>query len=62
MVYKEFQNINSSALGIGEEQGINNYDTAFGYHNGQLEIVIGKVLDKYPREIYYFATKLRRTI
>lgn len=39
------------------KQGINYYDTAFGYHGGQSEIVMGKILNQYPRESYYFATK-----
>ena len=39
------------------EHGINYYDTAFGYHNGQSEIVTGHILQKYPRERYYLATK-----
>lgn len=39
------------------EQGINYYDTAWGYHEGNSEIVIGKALHKYPRESYYLATK-----
>lgn len=37
--------------------GINYYDTAYPYHNGQSEIVIGKCLNKYPRENYYLASK-----
>lgn len=39
------------------EQGINYYDTAWGYHNGQSERVMGKLLSAYPREKYYLATK-----
>lgn len=39
------------------EQGINYYDTAWGYHNGNSETVIGKALSKYPRERFYLATK-----
>lgn len=39
------------------EHGINYYDTAWGYHNGNSEIVMGKVLNKYPRQNYYLATK-----
>ncbi len=37
--------------------GINYFDTAWGYHNGESERVIGKVLQKYPRESFYLATK-----
>lgn len=83
MIYKDFQNIKLSALGMGAmrlpvkngddanidyaatekmvayamEQGINYYDTAWGYHNGNSEIVMGKALAKYPRERFYLATK-----
>ena len=39
------------------EHGVNYYDTAWGYHNGNSETVIGRVLSKYPRESYYLATK-----
>lgn len=39
------------------EHGINYYDTAYGYHDGKSEIVMGKVLTKYPRESFYLADK-----
>nr|WP_294492192.1 aldo/keto reductase [uncultured Mediterraneibacter sp.] len=39
------------------EHGINYYDTAWGYHAGQSELVIGRALKKYPRESFYLATK-----
>lgn len=83
MIYKEFQNLRLSALGLGAmrlpviggddaqidvaaaeemiafamEQGINYYDTAWGYHGGNSETVLGKALTRYPRERYYLATK-----
>ncbi len=83
MVYKDFQDLRLSALGLGAmrlpatgdnlseideaetakmvafamEHGVNYYDTAWGYHNGNSETVIGRVLSKYPRESYYLATK-----
>ncbi len=84
MLYKEFQDIKLSNLGLGtmrlpnkgvngdtpidEEEtakmveyainkGINYFDTAWGYHNGESELVMGKVLKKYPRESFYLATK-----
>lgn len=83
MIYKEFQNLKLSALGMGSmrlptiggddskideaasekmvayamEKGINYYDTAWGYHGGQSELVMGKLLNQYPRENYYLATK-----
>lgn len=83
MIYKDFQDLKLSALGMGcmrlprnsgddgdvnvaETQrmvdyamahGVNYYDTAWGYHNGNSETVIGQALRKYPRENYYLATK-----
>lgn len=39
------------------EQGVNYYDTAWGYHDGNSETVMGKILGKYARESYYLATK-----
>ncbi len=39
------------------ENGVNYFDTAWGYHMGNSELVIGKALSKYPRESYYLADK-----
>lgn len=39
------------------KSGINYFDTAWGYHNGNSELTAGKFLSKYPRERYYLATK-----
>ena len=83
MIYRDFQDLKLSALGMGArrlpvidgddsridvkasedmvayamEHGINYYDTAWGYHGGQSEIVMGNALKKYPREKFYLATK-----
>jgi len=37
--------------------GINYYDTAWGYHGGNSEPVMGRALKKYPRERFFLATK-----
>ena len=37
--------------------GVNYFDTAYPYHGGESERVIGRVLKAYPRESYYLATK-----
>lgn len=39
------------------EHGINYYDTAWGYHDGNSEIVMGKTLKSYPRDKFYLASK-----
>ena len=83
MVYRDFQDLKLSALGMGVmrlpvidgddarideaaaeqmvayamEHGVNYYDTAWGYHNGNSELVMGKALSKYPRDKFYLATK-----
>ena len=83
MIYRDFQDLKLSALGMGAmrlpvidgddskvdtaaaeemvayamEHGINYYDTAWGYHSGQSELVMGNALKKYPRENYYLATQ-----
>ncbi len=83
MIYREFQDIKLSGLGLGMmrlplvdgndsnvdevaaaemvdyayKNGINYYDTAWGYHGGNSETVSGKLLSKYPRETYYLASK-----
>ncbi|MGI6204330.1 MAG: aldo/keto reductase [Anaerovoracaceae bacterium] len=83
MIYKDFQDISLSALGMGTmrlpvidghdskineteaekmidaamEGGVNYYDTAWGYHGENSELVVGKALSKYPRDSFYLATK-----
>lgn len=37
--------------------GINYYDTAWGYHSGNSELVMGKALSRYSREKFYLASK-----
>lgn len=39
------------------EHGINYFDTAWGYHGGNSEIVAGKALKRYDRDSFYIATK-----
>ncbi len=82
MIYKRFQDLSLSALGMGcmrfplcedrkevdmeatkkliayaFEKGINYFDTAWGYHAGKSELVMGEILKEYPRESFYLATK-----
>ena len=39
------------------QNGINYYDTAWGYHGESSELVLGKALARYPRDSFYVATK-----
>ena len=39
------------------KNGINYYDTAWGYHGENSELVMGKALARYPRDSFYVATK-----
>ena len=83
MIYKQFQELQLSSLGMGTmrlpvldgdnskideertaemvafamQNGINYFDTAWGYHGGESERVMGRVLSKYPRESFYLASK-----
>ncbi len=83
MIYKDFQGLKLSALGLGTmrlpvknginadidepaaaemvdyalKNGVNYFDTAWGYHDGQSEVVMGRILSRYPRESYFLASK-----
>ena len=39
------------------KSGVNYFDTAYPYHNGKSELVIGEILSSYPRESFYLADK-----
>lgn len=39
------------------EHGVNYFDTAYPYHDGDSERVMGRVLKEYPRDSFYLATK-----
>ncbi len=39
------------------EGGVNYYDTAWGYHAGNSETVMGRILKAYPRDSFYLADK-----
>ena len=39
------------------QHGVNYFDTAWGYHDGESENTDGKILSKYPRESFYLASK-----
>ena len=38
-------------------KGVNYFDTAWPYHGGKAELVIGEILKQYPRESFYLADK-----
>ena len=37
--------------------GVNYFDTAHPYHKGRSELVMGRILSRYPRESFYLADK-----
>ena len=37
--------------------GVNYYDTAYIYHGGNSEVVLGRALSKYPRDSFHIADK-----
>ncbi len=39
------------------QSGVNYFDTAWMYHSGNSEPLLGKLLAKYPRESYFLASK-----
>lgn len=83
MIYKQFNDLSLSALGLGcmrlplnsqdetdineasaaemvryaMENGINYFDTAWRYHGGESELVMGRILSAYPRDSFYLASK-----
>jgi voltage-dependent potassium channel beta subunit len=48
----------SKAINHAYDLGINFFDTANVYRNGEAEKVVGKALSRYPRESYVLATKV----
>ncbi|MBN1139676.1 MAG: aldo/keto reductase [Anaerolineae bacterium] len=40
------------------EHGVTYFDTAYRYHNGESETFVGQVLNQYPRDSWYLATKM----
>ncbi len=83
MIYRTFQDLKLSALGMGAMRlpvadgddavideaaaarmvdyamahGVNYYDTAWGYHDGNSELVMGRALARHPRDRFYLADK-----
>ncbi len=51
------ENATEAIIDYAYQNGINYFDTAWGYHGGNSERVAGKFLSKYHRETYYLATK-----
>ena len=39
------------------ENGVNYFDTAWPYHDGASERVVGKILQEFPRDSFYLADK-----
>ena len=51
------ENATNEMVRFAHENGVNYYDTAAPYHNGQSERIIGSILRQFPRDSYYLATK-----
>lgn len=47
----------AAMLDYAMRSGVNYYDTAWGYHDGESERIAGKLLSRYPRGSYYLASK-----
>ena len=45
-------------LNTAKAAGINYFDTAYPYHNGQSEPFVGRVIAKWDRSSFYLATKM----
>jgi predicted aldo/keto reductase-like oxidoreductase len=45
-------------IDYGYQHGINYFDTAYFYHQGMSETLVGKALKRYPRESFYLADKM----
>lgn len=45
-------------IDVAMKGGVNYFDTAYMYHGGDSERMVGDVLSKYPRESYYLADKM----
>lgn len=43
---------------LAYKRGVNYFDTAYRYHEGDSELFIGEALKKYPRESFHLATKM----
>lgn len=48
----------SEMIDLCIKSGVNYFDTAWFYHEGKSEEIIGKILKKYDRESFYLATKM----
>lgn len=40
------------------QNGVNYFDTAYGYHGGESEKFVGTALKRYPRDTFYVASKM----
>ena len=47
----------SAMVSEAMKKEINYYDTAWGYHEGNSELIMGEILSEYPRDSFYLATK-----
>ncbi len=51
------ESLTAEMIAFAMENGINYYDTAYMYHAGNSEKVVGKILSGYPRDSFFLADK-----
>ncbi len=51
------ESMTKEMVALSMECGVNFYDTAYPYHSGESERIMGEILENYPRNSYYLATK-----
>ncbi len=51
------EELTEKMVALAMENGVNYFDTAWPYHNGMSERIMGKILSQYPRDSYYLANK-----
>jgi predicted aldo/keto reductase-like oxidoreductase len=48
----------AAMLDYAYKNGVNYYDTAWGYHNEESQYFVGEAMRRYPRDSFYLATKM----
>ena len=51
------ESLTEKMVAYAMDHGVNYFDTAWPYHNGESEYVMGRILSKYDRGSFYLADK-----